>query len=167
MLDIATLTDTEVDALLDQLREEKLSRRSLQEALGANPVLLTPYLESLGRHEGDDWVQPLGAHDAYPVDWQVQHNGKTWVSLIDNNVWEPGVSSWGEVTDGVTLPTWVQPTGAHDAYTEDAWVMHNGRVWLNKHPANVWEPGTVGAPWTDMGPIPGTEEPEDNNQGEN
>ena len=24
-------------------------------------------------------------------------NGKTWVSLADNNVWEPGVYGWTEV----------------------------------------------------------------------
>ena len=24
-------------------------------------------------------------------------NGKTWVSLVDNNVWEPGVYGWTEV----------------------------------------------------------------------
>lgn len=27
----------------------------------------------------------------------VTHNGKTWESLVDNNVWEPGVYGWTEV----------------------------------------------------------------------
>ena len=26
-------------------------------------------------------------------------NGKTWVPLIDNNVWEPGVYGWSEVAE--------------------------------------------------------------------
>lgn len=30
-------------------------------------------------------------------DDKVIHNGKTWVSDIDNNVWEPGVYGWNEI----------------------------------------------------------------------
>ena len=36
-----------------------------------------------------DWVQP-GAGNAYMKGDKVKHNGETWQSLIDNNVWEPG-----------------------------------------------------------------------------
>ena len=28
---------------------------------------------------------------------KVKHNGKTWESDIDNNVWEPSVYGWSEV----------------------------------------------------------------------
>ena len=41
-----------------------------------------------------DWVQPTGSHDAYPKDSHVMHNGVEWVSDMDGNVWEPGVSGW-------------------------------------------------------------------------
>lgn len=48
-----------------------------------------------------EWVQPTGAQDAYMAGDKVKHNGKTWESLIDNNVWEPGAvgteSLWREV----------------------------------------------------------------------
>lgn len=40
------------------------------------------------------WVQPLGATDAYAKGAKVTHNGKTWVSDVDANVWEPGVYGW-------------------------------------------------------------------------
>lgn len=43
------------------------------------------------------WVQPTGAHDAYPLDAVVTHNGKTWKSTVASNVWEPGVYGWVEV----------------------------------------------------------------------
>lgn len=43
------------------------------------------------------WSQPLGATDAYKLGAKVTHNGKTWVSNVDNNVWEPGVYGWDEV----------------------------------------------------------------------
>ena len=49
--------------------------------------------------EYPEWSQPLGAHDAYPLGAKVSHNGKKWVSDVDNNVWEPGVYGWSEVAE--------------------------------------------------------------------
>ena len=40
------------------------------------------------------WVQPTGAHNAYPLGATVTHNGKTWTSTIAANVWKPGVYGW-------------------------------------------------------------------------
>ena len=79
------------------------------------------------------WVQPLGATDAYKLGDIVMHKGKKWKNSIDNNVWEPGVYGWEEITESTgdggggsttepetppaeTIPEFVQPTGAHDAY---------------------------------------------------
>ena len=42
------------------------------------------------------WVQPMGAHDAYPKGAKVSHKGKRWVSAVDANTWEPGVYGWEE-----------------------------------------------------------------------
>lgn len=41
-----------------------------------------------------DWVQPVGAQDAYPLGAKVSHNNLHWISDVDNNVWEPGVYGW-------------------------------------------------------------------------
>lgn len=41
------------------------------------------------------WEQP-DSTNPYSVGDKVTHNGKTWVSGIDNNVWEPGVYGWTE-----------------------------------------------------------------------
>lgn len=46
--------------------------------------------------EWPEWIQPSGAHDAYPVDAKVTHNGKKWISTVSNNVWEPGAYGWEE-----------------------------------------------------------------------
>ena len=35
------------------------------------------------------WEQP-DSTNGYMTGDKVTHNGKTWVSLVDNNVWEPG-----------------------------------------------------------------------------
>lgn len=45
------------------------------------------------------WGQPIGATDAYPAGAQVSHKDKRWTSDVDNNVWEPGVYGWTEVTE--------------------------------------------------------------------
>lgn len=45
------------------------------------------------------WSQPVGAHDAYAAGDKVSHNGKHWMSDVDGNVWEPGVSQWTECTE--------------------------------------------------------------------
>ncbi len=36
-----------------------------------------------------EWVQPLGASDAYNLGDIVSYNGKLYVSIIDVNVWSP------------------------------------------------------------------------------
>ena len=42
-----------------------------------------------------EWEQP-GSTNPYSKGDKVTHNGKTWVSNIDGNVWEPGVYGWNE-----------------------------------------------------------------------
>lgn len=47
-----------------------------------------------------EWAQPTGAQDAYAKGDRVTHNGKTWESTVDANVWEPGaagITQWTEV----------------------------------------------------------------------
>lgn len=44
-----------------------------------------------------EWEQP-GSTNPYSAGNKVTHNGKTWVSDVDNNVWEPGVYGWSEAT---------------------------------------------------------------------
>lgn len=95
------------------------------------------------------WVQPTGAHDAYVEGATVKHNGKFWRSMVAANVWEPGISGWRAAhlvaPDGtVTIPAWIQPTGAHDAYALGARVTHNGQAWESTVAANVWAPGVYG-----------------------
>lgn len=46
--------------------------------------------------EWPEWRQPTGAQDAYAAGAKVSHNGKHWISDVDNNVWEPGVYGWSE-----------------------------------------------------------------------
>lgn len=100
--------------------------------------------------EVEPWVQPIDGNDAYqavePITKQphrVTHLGKTWDSLIANNVNTPGVANWREVTVN-GYPAWLQPTGAGDAYPVGFRVRHLGQDWQNNNPANVFEPGVSG-----------------------
>lgn len=43
-----------------------------------------------------EWEQP-DSTNPYMIDDKVTHNGKTWKSIVDNNVWEPGVYGWEEI----------------------------------------------------------------------
>ena len=48
-----------------------------------------------------EWVQPLGASDAYNTGDIVSYNGKLYKSTIDANVWAPDVypAGWTEYTE--------------------------------------------------------------------
>ena len=43
-----------------------------------------------------EWEQPESTNP-YMMGDKVTHNGKTWASTTDNNVWEPGVYGWKEI----------------------------------------------------------------------
>ena len=45
-----------------------------------------------------EWEQ-LESTNPYGKGDKVTHNGKTWQSTIDSNVWEPGVYGWEEITE--------------------------------------------------------------------
>ena len=40
------------------------------------------------------WAAPIGAQDAYAAGDRVTYNGIRYCSLVDSNVWEPGVYGW-------------------------------------------------------------------------
>ena len=42
------------------------------------------------------WEQP-DSTNPYMTNDKVSHNGSTWISIVDNNVWEPGVYGWEQV----------------------------------------------------------------------
>ena len=49
-------------------------------SLAANPA-----------EEWPEWIQPTGAHNAYPVGAKVTYKSKRYVSKIADNVWAPDV----------------------------------------------------------------------------
>ena len=59
------------------------------------PSLWSKILPGQGGTVGE-WVQP-DSTNPYMMGERVTHNGSTWESELDYNVWEPGVAGWTEV----------------------------------------------------------------------
>lgn len=97
--------------------------------------------------------------------------GKTWRSLIDNNVHAPSAypQGWQDVaTEGggstdlapepepnpdpapEQPPEFVQPTGGHDAYKKGDRVTYNGKVYESVIDANVWAPDAYPQGWHEI-----------------
>lgn len=160
-INLSELTSDELHELRSAVIQE-IDRREQADRIAAQiRDLSMQLLDATGRENGAEWVQPQGAHDAYPEGWQVTHNGKLWASLVPGNVWEPGVSGWREVTPDGSPSEWVQPTGAHDAYALGDEVLHNGKRWVSLVNGNVWEPGTAGTETLWEAVVEESEEPTD------
>ena len=85
---------------------------------------------------------------SYSVGDRVQYNGTLYKCIQAHTAqsdWTPDATPalWVVVTIE-EWPEWVQPTGAHDAYSKDSKVTHNGKKWISSYDANVWEPGVYG-----------------------
>ena len=122
---------------------------------------LRPYIEQAAQNlpDADALHAPeLFATWAYPVDYKTgnirAHGGKLYRCLQDHTsqeTWTPDAapSLWVAISDPAEeWPTWVQPTGAHDAYAQGDKVSHNGKHWISTTGSNVWEPGVYG--WTEV-----------------
>ncbi len=87
---------------------------------------------------------------AYKVGDRRRHGGRLYrceqahTSQAD---WTPDLvpALWTPIGEPGTVPEWVQPTGAQDAYGLGDHLMHNGEEWVSTYDgANVWEPGVFG-----------------------
>ena len=154
-MDYTVMTEEEIYEIIDAAKAELVRRQneSLIESQVAevyatarqNGVIPTPEAEA-------DWKQPTGAHDAYMAGDTVTHEGKTWISTVTPNTWEPGVSGWREKAgtdeDGNEVPAdWIQPTGTHDAYHTGDRVTFEGEVWESVIDNNTWSPTDYPQGW--------------------
>ena len=75
--------NTEIAALWVEIRKLQNAVKELQNAGGGSTSPETPT---------DEWpayVQPTGGHDAYQKGDKISYNGKHYVCVIDNCVWNP------------------------------------------------------------------------------
>ena len=147
MARIEDATDAELEQYRRAIVAEQNRRRTLSSVPDQMDKLVRDMLAASGQVEGGEWVQPTDATNAYPKDWTVTHDGKTWVSLTPANVWQPGVSGWREVVEEGAAPEWVQPTGAHDAYQTGDHVMFEGAEYVSLIDGNTWSPTAYPQGW--------------------
>ena len=148
-MDIGSVSDAELHQLKRMIDGELSRRETLATAEKRAADLNAEFLAAAGVTDGDVWRQPTSAVDAYPKDWTVQHNDKTWVSLIAANVWEPP-TAWREVVEEGETPEWVQPTGAHDSYQTGDHVMFEGAEYVSLIDGNIWSPTAYPQGWEEI-----------------
>lgn len=73
-----------------------------------------------------------------------------WVPTMAPSLWARILP--GQAGSGQTVGEWQQP-GSTNGYMTGERVTHNGHLWESTADNNVWEPGAVGAPWTDLGEV--------------
>ena len=91
------------------------------------------------------WVQPLGAGlGVYRAGDVRQHNGKLWRSSVDNNVWEPGVSQWTDITAELSPPAATPaPWSPDTAYAAGVEVSFGGHTYRSKVPIAAGQYGAM------------------------
>ena len=99
MTDYTTMTDDEFLPILAAVESEYARRQTIKQAAEQLDAINTNIQGALGRSTGEEWIQPTGAHDAYPRWWEVRHNEKLYTSLIPANTTTPGSDPrwWKEI----------------------------------------------------------------------
>ena len=85
----------------DRVRDEGILYKCVQSHTSQSdwqPHLTPALWTRVSIEEWPEWVQPTGAHDAYPYGAKVSHAGKHWISGIEANTYEPGVYGWSEAS---------------------------------------------------------------------
>lgn len=108
-----------------------------------------------------EWVQPDGAHDAYPMGFEVEYNGRVWKSKHVANVWVPVEGELWELVR-VLAGEWEDPveegyaawkpwtSGLNgDLYQVGDRVSHGGKNWEATLGNNHWTPDS-GTGWREI-----------------
>ena len=101
---------------------------------------------------GVELFPPWSVGKSYATGDRVQYEGTLYKCVQAHTSqadWTPPATPalWTAVSLD-EYPAWVQPTGAHDAYSKGDKVTHNGKRWTSDVDNNTWEPGVYG--WTEV-----------------
>lgn len=144
---LKSMTQEEFEEHYEAVMREQDRRDLLKDIPQKMTALTAAYLVAEGSEPGKAWKQPTTPANTYPKDWVVSHAETSWVSTVDNNVWEPGVANWREVREDGGVPEWRQPTQAKDAYHTGDQVMFEGEEWTSSIDDNTWSPAGYPAGW--------------------
>lgn len=160
-VDLASMSDPDLDVLLDDVKAEVSRRVVVANAPARIREINQQVLTAARIVPGDPWDPQMVFRGGYSKGWTVTHGPDDIVydSLIDNNVWEPGnlndpqTARWWaprlpDPEPGEVLP-WapgqnVQPGDlrSHDGQTWRAMIAHATHAgWApSVHTHAVWEP---------------------------
>ena len=101
---------------------------------------------------GAELFPPWSVGKSYATGDRVQYEGTLYKCVQAHTSqadWTPPATPalWTAVSLD-EYPAWVQPTGAHDAYSKGDKVTHSGKRWTSDVDNNTWEPGVYG--WTEV-----------------
>src|SRR5699024_6004562 len=149
-MDIGSVSDAELRRLKRMIDGELSRRETLANAGRAMDDIARSVLAAQGITDGGEWVQPTDATNAYPNDWTVTTDGKTWMSFTPANVWITPTARREVAEEGSGAPEWVQPTGAHDAYQTGDHVMFEGAEYVSLIDGNDWSPTAYPQGWEEI-----------------
>lgn len=138
------------DQILSQLDSVAESRASAAAArIAVKQTVLAGELPEEDLAQIVDLWPAWSAGVSYAVDEIVRHEGSLYKVVQAHTSqadWPPPdvPSLFAEITPPGLIAEWVQPTGAHDAYSLGDLVTHVGQVWESTADNNVWEPGVYG-----------------------
>lgn len=87
-MDLQAMTDADLETLAAAVGIEQQRRRVLATAQQQAEDLAAAVYQAMGG-DGRPWVQPTGAHDAYPLGAAVIEGGVEYVSTHPANTWGP------------------------------------------------------------------------------
>lgn len=158
-IDLTGVETADLLALSRRIEQEYSRRRVLEEAPAQAEGLAKSYLEASGRlavadDDGNppthvpEYVQPLGAHDAYPKGAYITFEGKVYKSLIPANVWTPAAYARGwEQVSGKDVPA-PPVTPAVPAWEVGKAYKVDDRVLYQSKTYRVVQAHTSAAHWT-------------------
>lgn len=170
-IDLTTVTTSDLLGLSRRIEQEYSRRRVLEEAPKQADEIATKYLEASGRlavedNDGNppahvpDYVQPLGAHDAYPLGIYVKQDGKIYRSKRMGNVWQPKLhpALWEEVAAEDVPPQPATPVAGPwevgKAYKVGDLVAYKGKTYriVQAHTSAAhWTPDAVASLYSVVG----------------
>lgn len=95
---------------------------------------------------GGDLYRCLQAHTAL-AEWTPDKAPSLWAKVLPGQEGNRPESGYAE---------WVRPDSTNP-YKKGDRVTCGGHVWESTSDGNIWKPGDVGAPWTDLGEYPEAE----------
>ena len=166
-IDLTTAETTDLLALSRRIEQEYSRRRVLEEAPKQADEIATKYLKATGRLAVETggtapttvpaYIQPTGAHDAYPKGAYITFEGKVYKSVIPANVWTPTAYARGwEQVAGKDVPAQpvtpvAGPWETGKAYKVGDLVAYKGKTYriVQAHTSAAhWTPDAVASLYT-------------------